>query len=270
MGARKSSGVRLVASAEVSPSVPGRRIPSSEAVAIDLLFSIREGDMPKLRRLLYDEPDLVTARFVGRGDGTRTALHIVTDWPGYFPNGPEVADLLITGGADPDARTTGKSPEPGPGDETPLHWAASSDDADVAAVLIEAGADVEAPDGSIGTPLDNAVGYCCWHVARLLVARGARVERAWQAAALGLLPQLVTLLGDKPEPEVVNQAFWHACAGGQRCAAEALVARGADLNWEPDYARGTPLDQVTHLSTRRENVATWLKELGARSDSAGE
>ena len=25
-----------------------------------------------------------------------------------------------------------------------------------------------------GTPLDNAVGYACWQVARLLVARGAR------------------------------------------------------------------------------------------------
>jgi len=32
-----------------------------------------------------------------------------------------------------------------------LHWAASSDDADVAEALIDGGADVEAPGGSIGT-----------------------------------------------------------------------------------------------------------------------
>ena len=50
------------------------------------------------------------------------------------------------------------------------------EDADVAGALIDGGADLEAPDGSIGTPLDNAVGYACWHVARLLVARGAKVE----------------------------------------------------------------------------------------------
>ncbi len=42
----------------------------------------------------------------------------------------------------------------------------------------------------------------------------------------------------------MSQAFWHACAAGQRRAAEYLLSRGADLNWEPDYAHGTPLDSV--------------------------
>jgi hypothetical protein len=31
----------------------------------------------------------------------------------------------------------------------------------VASALIDGGASVEAPDGSIGTPLDNAIGYAC-------------------------------------------------------------------------------------------------------------
>jgi uncharacterized protein len=61
----------------------------------------------------------------------------------------------------------------------------------------------------------------------------------------------------------VSQAFWHACAGGQRRAAERLLARGADLNWEPDYAQGTPLDSANGLGTRQENVISWLHELGA-------
>src|ERR1019366_2151757 len=51
---------------------------------------------------------------------------------------------------------------------TPLHVAASSDDADVADALIDGGADLETPGGSVGTPLDNAIGYGCWNVARLL------------------------------------------------------------------------------------------------------
>jgi len=40
---------------------------------------------------------------------------------------------------------------------------------------------------------------------------------------------------------------------------------GADLNWEPDYAHGTPLDAASGLSTRQENVTSWLRELGGRS-----
>ena len=73
--------------------------------------------------------------------------------------------LLIATCADPDARTEGRTPA------TPLHWAASSDDAEA---LIDGGADIEAPGGSIGTLPDNAVGDGCrWHVARLLTARGS-------------------------------------------------------------------------------------------------
>jgi hypothetical protein len=71
---------------------------------------------------------------------------------------------LLDAGADPDAAGSGSYAE------TPLHWAASTDDVDVAAALIDGGANIEAPGGSIaGTPLANAVGYGCWHVARLLV-----------------------------------------------------------------------------------------------------
>jgi uncharacterized protein len=146
-----------------------------------------------------------------------------------------------------------------------LHYAASSDDVDVAEALIEGGADIEVPHGSIGTPLDNAVGYACWHVARLLVTRGATVDKAWQAAGLGMLGRLEELLGSDPPAAQVSQAFWHACAGSQRRAAEYLLSRGADLSWEPDYAHGTPLDAATGLSTRQENVISWLRELGARS-----
>lgn len=68
----------------------------------------------------------------------------------------------------------------------------------------------------------------------------------------------------------MSQGFWHACAGGQRRAAELLLAADADLNWEPDYAKGTPLDAADRLGTRQENVITWLKERGARSADVGE
>jgi uncharacterized protein len=230
-------------------------------VAEAVVTVIHTGDVAGLRQLLSEHPGVASAPLGGR-HGTRTPMHVVTDWPGYFPNGPEVVRLLVGAGADPD-------PHPEPGDETPLHSAATSDDAHVAAALIDAGADLNTPDGSIGTPLENAVGYGCWDVARLLVSRGAAVDQPWVAASLGQLDRLEQLLGDNPCPDLVSQAFWHACAGGQRRAAEYLLERGADLNWVPEYASGTPLDAVSGTGTQRENLTGWLRQRGARSADTG-
>jgi uncharacterized protein len=244
-------------------------IPDDDQVAVGLRSAVRAGDVEAVQRLLRNDPALATARLGSKDSGSATPLHLVTDWPGYFPNGPQIVQLLINAGADPNALTTSRGSETaGPGDETPLHYAASSDDADVAEALIDGGADIEVPNGSIGTPLANAVGYGCWQVARLLVARGARVDKAWHAAALGMLGRLDAILGSDPPARDVSQAFWHACTGGQRRAAEYLLSRGADLNWEPDYAHGTPLDAASGRSTQQENVITWLRELGARSSSS--
>ena len=125
---------------------------AGDETAAALVAAIHSGDTDAVRRILANTPELAKGPLGGRFK-TRTALHVVADWPGYFPNGPQTASLLLAAGADPNFR------DPEPGSETPLHWAASSDDVDVAAVLIDGGADLEVPDGSIGTPLDNAVGY---------------------------------------------------------------------------------------------------------------
>jgi uncharacterized protein len=240
-----------------------RRIVDHSEVA--LVGAIRTGNVELLQQILEASP-AIAASPLGSPFGSRTPLHVVADWPGYFPNGPLIVRLLIEAGADPNARPAGK------GEETPLHWAASSDDADVASALIDGGADVEIADGSIGTPLDNAIGYGCWNVARLLVARGAAVGKLWHAAALGMLDRLEELLDGRPDIESgeLSQAFWHACAAGQRRAAEHLLDRGADLNWIPDYAEGTPLDTASGRGTRQENVITWLRDKGALSSEVKE
>jgi len=244
-----------------SPSKP--TLPHGDPVAVELTSVIHGGDLDALRRLLTERPDLATVRMIGRHGvegGWRTPLHAATDWPGYFPAAPAAVGLLLEAGADPNDDTGGGCPE------SPLHWAASTDDVDVAATLIDGGAALETPGGSIGTPLDNAIGYSCWHVARLLVARGAKVDKPWHAAALGLLERLEQLLTERPDAAgEVSQAFWHACAGGQRRAAEYLLARGADRNWIPDYAEGTPLDAASSGSTRQDNVVRWLQEQGVIS-----
>jgi hypothetical protein len=242
-------------------------LPHGDAVAGELSLAIHTGNLDTLRRLLAERPELAAIRMVGRKGlegGWRSPLHVAADWPGYFPNAPAAVALLIEAGADPNDDTGGDRPE------TPLHWAASNDDLEVAVALIDGGADLETPDGSIGTPLDNAIGYACWNVARLLVDRGATVDKLWHAAALGMLGRLEELMADRPDRAEVSKAFWHACSGAQRRAAEYLLAQGADLNWVPDYADGTPLDSASGDGTRRENVITWLRELGARSSRATE
>jgi hypothetical protein len=228
--------------------------------ADELVVAIHLGDVDAVERLVSSDRGLASSP-LGGAHGTRTPLHVVADWPGYWPNGPQTVRILLAAGADPNARDLE------PGSETALHWAASSDDADVARALIDGGADMDMPNGSIGTPLENAVGYGCWNVAHLLAERGARVENLWVAAALGMVDRLRELVSAKPEPDTdaLSQAFWHACNAGKRRAAEFLLDAGADLNWIPDYAQGTPLDAAQQTGTQQQNVVTWLREQGAQS-----
>jgi uncharacterized protein len=234
----------------------------TDPLAIRLTAAVHAGALDDLARLLDEQPELANARITGRRGGWRTPLHLVADWPGYFPNGPAVVRLLIEAGADSSAPS-----EDGPS-ETPLHWAASSDDLEVAVALIDGGADIEARGGSIagGGPLANAVGYGCWHVARLLVERGASVDALWQAAALGIEERVLELLAADPPPsqDEIDEAFWQACHGGQLRMAELLLARGADIDAQPDYSKQTPLAVAGSIDTRRGQLVSWLRERGAR------
>jgi ankyrin repeat protein len=242
----------------------GLKLRHDDPIAVALFSAIRTGDLASLRHQLVENPGLATARIERQKGALITPLHVATDWPGYFPNGPAVVAALIGAGADPNVPV-----ERGRSAETPLHWAASSDDVEVARALIDGGADIEAPGASIagGAPLDDAVGYGCWQVARLLVERGARVDRLWQAAALGMLSRVQAFLSASPppSPQDVTDAFWQTCHGGQRRMAEYLLARGADLNGTPSWCQTTPLDAADSMDTGRQALVGWLRDRGARS-----
>jgi hypothetical protein len=243
-------------------------IPTNDPVAVAAVDAIHAGDLDALRRLLVEHPSLALARFGGDVDGvgdagmSRTLLHVVTDWPGHFPNGAATVAMLVGAGADVDA------PFVGPHRETPLHWAASSDDVEVLDALLDAAADIEAPGAVIGggTPLADAVAFGQWRAARLLVERGARTT-SWQAAALGLMGHLEDAFGAAilPPQEEITHAFWSACHGGQRQTAEYLLARGADLDWI-GYDGLTPLDAARRHGA--DGLVGWLRGRGAHS--AGE
>jgi uncharacterized protein len=227
--------------------------------AVEMLLAIRGGDLDKIRALVAETPGLAAARVTGRRGGWRTPLHMVTDWPGFFPQGPAIVRLLVEAGGDPNDRGAE------PGSEAPLHWAASSDDVEVAEALIDAGADIYMPDGSIGTPLANAIGYGCWAVARLLVARGAPIEMLWQAAALGERWRLDELLATDPPParEEIDHAFYQGCRGGHVRIVQTLFDRGANVNFIPDYSHQTGLQVAEDSDTRHGALTEWLREHGA-------
>jgi len=231
-----------------------------EPLARATVEAIHSGDTDGLRRLLDEHPGLATARIGDDrlGGTTRSLLHVATDWPGHFPGGPATVAVLVAAGAEVDARFGG-----GSHDETPLHWAASSDDVEVLDALLDAGADIEATGAVIagGTPLTDARAFGQWRAARRLVERGARTTID-DAATLGLLDRLEAYFtGTGPAPEDVHRAFWGACHGGQRACAEYLLERGADLNWVPPWEPLTPLDAAARSGA--DDLVVWLRTKGA-------
>ncbi|MER7897804.1 ankyrin repeat domain-containing protein [Streptomyces sp. NPDC096046] len=231
---------------------------SQDPPAVAVTEAIRTGDLPGLRRLLADHPGLAAARVTEHGadgTGTRSLLHLATDWPGHFPHGPEVIAILVAAGADPDARFGGAHAE------TPLHWAASSNDVPALDALIAAGADIEAPGAVIGggTPLADARGFGQWRAAHRLVEHGAHVTLQ-DAAALGLLDRVRACLeaDEPPSAEEITGAFWGACHGGHLPTARYLHERGADPHWR-GYDGMTPLDIARAQDA--DDVVRWLHAL---------
>jgi ankyrin repeat protein len=233
-------------------------IAADDSQAIAVVAAIRSGDLAGLKRLLGENPDLATARIVDACGAARTLLHIAADWPGHFPNGAATVALLIAAGAEVTA------PMIGPHSETPLHWAASSDDVAVLDALLDGGADIEAPGAVFtgGSPMADAVIFAQWRAARRLFERGARTT-IWQAAALGLLDRVQEHCAHQPppSPDEITNAFWAACRGGQRQTAEYLLERGADLNWI-GYDRHTPLHAAQESGAV--DLITWLRSQGAK------
>jgi hypothetical protein len=237
-----------------------------QPIAISVAKAIREGEVEELTRLLEEYPDLAKARLRDSGphDGARSLLHIATDWPGHFPRTAETIDALITAGAEVDAQFIG-----GAHRETPLHWAASSNDLEALNALLDAGANIEARGAVIadGTPIADAVAFAQWNAAFRLVELGAETTFAHEAA-LALTERVENrFLGNSPpKTEEIDQAFWFACHGGRRDVAEYLLKKGANPNWLPPWEKKTPLEAA--LRNGFGDLAGWLRNIGAEEADA--
>ena len=218
------------------------------------IAAIRAGNVTALQQLLADHAGLATAR-LAQHEG-RTPLHIATDWPGHFPNVAAIIATLAAAGADPNSGTLGEHPE------TPLHWAASSDDIAAIDALLDAGADINAPGAVIagGTPMADATAFGQWNAARRLLERGADTN-LFEAAALGLVAEVQHHLdANAPTAQTITTSFWGACHGGHTETAAVLLEHGADINWI-GYDDLTPLDAARRAEAP--SVVAWLEQRGA-------
>lgn len=189
---------------------------------------------------------------------SRTLLHVVTDWPGHFPNGAATVAVLVAAGADVNARFRG------PHQETPLHWAASSDDVAGLDALLDPGADIEASGAVLGEgpPMADARGFKQWGVARRVVARGAQTTLV-DAATLGLFDRVEAYFAGAtaPLPEDITVAFWGACHGERQDCAQYPLGRGAEPNWIPPWENLTPLAAAER--EHADGLVRWLRARGA-------
>lgn len=265
-------------------------------------------DLSRLTRLLAQHPELATTRMEHWCDHKSADLvaymamlrfdHDRLGLPSELPGTGAMARALIEAGALADGH---------PGDqETPLITAASYGDADVAGVLIDAGADIEAisaPDsGGVpnGTALQHAAVFGMTDVVDVLVAAGARIHGLEMAAAAGditgwpldrftLQSRLRALVfaADHQRLEVIDQlvaagtpvnepdAEWerlplHTAAGNGRVASVLrLLAHGADPNLCDPKHNTTPLEESRReRSPAHREVEAILRSL-TRSDTPG-
>ena len=160
--------------------------------------------------------------------------------------------------------------------ETPLHWAASSNDVAAVEALLDSGATVDALGGIFGgcTPYVAAIIFEKYDAAHLLLDRGAA---NWLpgAAALGhadmvagffdddsnLRGEVGRLLHDDIPPTApvfLDRAFQFACRAGHLEIAKFLLARGADTA-AVSPANTSARDEAA--ANEHDEVVRWLDEI---------
>lgn len=143
-------------------------------------------------------------------------------------------------------------------DKTGLHWAAERDHVEVARVLLDTGADLEAVTSWGATPLDWAAVMGSTRVADLLLARGAGGFTLVIAAALGKLDDVRAVL------ESGADLLDHRRRGAPRSPSAEWPADSAHM-------QGDVLSDALYSAARNghASVVADLHRAGARIDAKG-
>jgi RNA polymerase sigma factor (sigma-70 family) len=139
---------------------------------------------------------------------------------------------------------------------TALHHAAERGATEVARLLVDAGAGVNARDTHGQAPIDHASHAGPWkeapaaEIVRLLLDRGASVD-VFQAAALGDLPRLRALLDEDPRRVNARDAkdrtpLYEAAHNLHLAAVDLLLARGADVEARTAWGETALSTAVAH------------------------
>jgi hypothetical protein len=240
------------------------------------------GDAEALRAMLERRPSLVHARSPFRH--RCTLLHYVgangveemRQWQSP-PNAVEIAQLLLDGGADPDATC----PCYGPAD-TPLyllitsgHPAGAGVQGDLVEVLCRAGAKPNGRDDD-GGPFWEAIKWQYAPAAERLARCGARVDNLLFAAAVGDLAAVTGFFDQTGRlrpgqswgraravereldlDHILEYALIFAAAHGRRSVVEYLLTKDPDLTIREPFWKGNALEAAEHH--KRTDIIALLK-----------
>ena len=245
--------------------------------AFDALHS---GNVAAFEALLRANPHLASER----GTNGNTLLNLAVSFAGKpeWKGGMSPIKALLTAGSD-----VNQGNDRG---WTPLHQAAYANKPEIAALLVEKGAALDAEaHGAGGTPLIAALFWGHREVAALLGRHSVAPGNLRAAAGLGiaelveacfnpdgtLTPEACAARGfyrphsgfpdwqPSTDPqEVLDEALVWACKSGRLAVLERLVRAGAHLNADP--YRGTPL--IWAAVCNRAETAAWLLDRGANID----
>ncbi len=236
--------------------------------------TLQSGDAAALRALLNAHPGVARERGTNGNTLLNLAVGIAAGGGGL-----DCIQMLLDAGADAN--------EGNDRGATPLHQAAYSNRSDIAAILIQHAAALDAEaHGAGGTPLAMALFWGHREVADLLGSFEVTPKNLRTAAGLGradlveaffnsagaLLPEAAAARGfyrphsgfpdwqpsSNPQ-EILDEALVWACKSDRVQALEALVRAGAHLDADP--YRGTPL--IWAAFCNRTRAAAWLLDRGA-------
>ena len=221
-GGRIEQGLQALADGADAHALPAEGDRDQRTLS---MLAALQGDLRVLRQLIARGVDLNQ-----KHGGLTTLLAATRDsWHGR----PEAVMTLLANGAD--ARTADND------GNTPLHHAARSTDPAVAALLLDAGAQVDALNAENFSPLGIACASGNWRLARFLIEHGARPEPA------GGQPALLAAVAGDDDPGgaqlllrhkarvdarglLQRTALMQACAAGNAEIVGVLLDAGADRN----------------------------------------
>ena len=228
--------------------------------------AVFENDLPRLKSLLDQQPNLVFATKKITKLGGATLLHNAARF-GHL----EIVRELMRRGADINAKSVGFNELGG----TPLHHAASSGHAKMVQFLLKAGASIEEPlpDGRTALQLASLNNHL--ETAQTLVDEGASLD-IFSAAGLGetdfLGQQLKqdselarSLDGDRATP------LHYAVSCGNIESAEILLRAKADVNAQDRTRWGMKGSTPLHLTAQHGHIemVEWLLKNGADVNAVG-